>query len=85
MASRYKSNELPKDNIYLRTALPFGKDSILLVSLLHGLFVLHHDTLSPASHTPELKNIATTKYFCCMFIICRPHCFLYQPGRLYHH
>lgn len=53
-----KSGELPKDNIYLRTALPFGKDSILLVSLLHGLFVLHHDTLT-AFTSPDIKNIAT--------------------------
>jgi ligand-binding sensor domain-containing protein/DNA-binding CsgD family transcriptional regulator len=49
--------QLPKDNIYLRSALSIGRDSILLVSLVHGLFILHNDTLS-SFDTPDLKNIA---------------------------
>ncbi len=54
---RIKKGSLPTDNLYLRTGLPFGKDSILLVSLVHGLFVLHNDTLSTFT-TPDLKNIS---------------------------
>lgn len=49
---------LPQDNVMIRTALSFGKDSILLVSLMHGLFVLHHDTLS-SFETPDIKNAAS--------------------------
>jgi DNA-binding CsgD family transcriptional regulator len=52
-----KSDNLPKDNILFRTALPFGKDSVLIISLLHGLFILHNDSLS-LFKTPDLQNIA---------------------------
>ena len=48
---------LPKDNLLLRSAVPLGNDSILLVSLTHGLFILHHDTLS-SFITPDIGNIA---------------------------
>lgn len=52
-----KVGQLPNDNIYLRTALPFGKDSVLIVSLLHGLFILHHDTLTTFT-TPDIHRVA---------------------------
>jgi DNA-binding CsgD family transcriptional regulator/cbb3-type cytochrome oxidase subunit 3 len=51
-----KNGALPKENLFLRSALPLGGDSILLVSLTHGLFILHNDTLS-TFNTPDLNNI----------------------------
>lgn len=54
---KIKYGRFPKQIMFLRTALPIGKDSILLVTLVDGLFVLHQDTLSPLI-TPDLKNIA---------------------------
>ena len=54
---KIKCGQLLKNNIYLRTALPIGNDSILLVSLVHGLFIIHHDSLS-SFITPDLQNIA---------------------------
>lgn len=56
--ARIKQGELPKNNFLLRTALPAGRDSILLVSLMHGLFIVHHDTLS-VFETSDIKNIAS--------------------------
>lgn len=55
---RIRYGQLPKDNFMLRTGLPFGKDSTLLVSLMHGLFILHHDTVS-VFETPAIKAIAS--------------------------
>lgn len=55
---RINTGQLPKGNVLLRTALPLGEDSILLVSLAHGLFILHHDTLSSFA-TQDIKNVAT--------------------------
>jgi ligand-binding sensor domain-containing protein/DNA-binding CsgD family transcriptional regulator len=54
---RISVGHLPKDNFMLRTALPIGKDSILLVSLMNGLFILHHDTLS-IFETHDILDIA---------------------------
>lgn len=53
-----KSAQFPKNNLLLRTALPIGKDSTLLVTLMNGLFILHRDTLS-AFETPDIKDIAS--------------------------
>ncbi len=55
--SKIKSGQLPKDNFLLRAALPMNKDSILLVSLMHGLYILHGDTVS-AFETPDIKKAA---------------------------
>ncbi len=54
---KIKTGQLPKDNLLLRTALPFGRDSVLLVSLAHGLFILHGDTIVPFE-TADIKNAA---------------------------
>ena len=55
---KIKVGKLPTDNLLLRSALALTKDSTLLVSLQHGLFVLHGDTVS-AFTTPDLKDIAS--------------------------
>ncbi|HEX2629642.1 MAG TPA: triple tyrosine motif-containing protein [Chitinophagaceae bacterium] len=55
---RVNTGALPKDNIMIRSILPFGKDSMLVVSLMHGLFIIHHDTLS-SFETPDIKSIAS--------------------------
>ncbi|HEX6192503.1 MAG TPA: triple tyrosine motif-containing protein [Chitinophagaceae bacterium] len=55
---RSKSGQLPKDNFQLRTVLSIGNDSVLLVSLMHGLFILHNDTLTPFV-TEAIKEIAS--------------------------
>jgi ligand-binding sensor domain-containing protein/DNA-binding CsgD family transcriptional regulator len=55
---KIKAGKLPTDNLLLRSALPLTKDSTLLVSLMHGLFILHGDTVS-AFTTPDLKEIAS--------------------------
>lgn len=52
-----RNGKLPADNFLLRTVLPLAKDSTLLVSLMHGLYVLHGDTVTPFS-TPDIKEIA---------------------------
>jgi len=52
-----KNGELPKENLFLRAAVTLGKDSVLLVTLTHGLFILYHDTLS-VFNTPDINNIA---------------------------
>jgi ligand-binding sensor domain-containing protein/DNA-binding CsgD family transcriptional regulator len=54
---RISTGHFPRENFMLRTALPLGKDSTLLVSLMHGLFLLHRDTLS-VFETPDTRNIA---------------------------
>ena len=54
---RIKKSALPPTNVFLRTALPIGRDSILLVTLVNGLFILHHDTVT-AFDTPDLRGIA---------------------------
>lgn len=54
---RIKQGRLPATNFLLRTALPLGKDSVLLVSLLHGLYLLTGDTVRPYL-TPDLARIA---------------------------
>ncbi len=56
--SKIKAGKLPTDNLLIRTALHLTKDSTLLVSLMHGLFILHGDTVS-AFTTPDIKNIAS--------------------------
>ncbi len=55
---KIRVGKLPTDNLLLRSALPLTKDSTLLVSLMHGLFILHGDTVS-AFTTPDIKNIAS--------------------------
>ena len=55
---KIKAGKLPTDNLLLRSALPLTKDSTLLVSLMHGLFILHGDTIS-AFTSPHLKEIAS--------------------------
>ncbi len=55
---KIRSGKLPTDNYLLRTALPVGKDSVLLVSLMHGLHILHHDTVS-IFETPAIKEAAS--------------------------
>lgn len=55
---KIKAGKLPTDNLLIRTALPLTNDSTLLVSLMHGLFILHGDTVS-AFTTPDIKNIAS--------------------------
>lgn len=54
---RISKQQLPAGNFMLRTMLPLGKDSTMLVSLMHGLFILHRDTLS-AFVTRDLQQIA---------------------------
>jgi ligand-binding sensor domain-containing protein/DNA-binding CsgD family transcriptional regulator len=55
---KIKTGTLPTDNLLIRAALPLTKDSTLLVSLMHGLFILHGDTVT-AFRTPDLQNIAS--------------------------
>lgn len=55
--SKRKEAQLPIPNILIRTALPLGADSILLVTLQHGLFILHHDSLTPFI-TGEIQDIS---------------------------
>ena len=43
-------------NLMIRTILPFGKDSALVVSLMHGLFILHHDSVY-SFKTPDIESI----------------------------
>ncbi|HEX7844337.1 MAG TPA: two-component regulator propeller domain-containing protein, partial [Chitinophagaceae bacterium] len=54
---KIKAGQLPTDNLLIRAALPLAKDSTLLVSLMHGLFILHGDTVS-AFVTPDIKTAA---------------------------
>ncbi|WP_164972733.1 triple tyrosine motif-containing protein [Lacibacter luteus] len=55
---KIKTGKLPTDNLLLRSALSLTKDSTLLVSLMHGLFILHGDTVS-AFTTPDIKEVAS--------------------------
>src|SRR6185295_14461859 len=55
--TKIKKDQFPK-GILLRTALPIGQDSILLVSLANGLFIIHRDSLSSFT-TPDIKDIAS--------------------------
>lgn len=55
--TRIENKQLPAENLFIRTALPLSKDSILLVTLMHGLFVLHGDTITTFD-TPDIRSIA---------------------------
>src|SRR5436190_7704654 len=46
------------DRMMIRTILPMGRDSVLIVSLMNGLFLLHRDTCT-AFVTPDITAIAT--------------------------
>lgn len=50
------SSRLPV-NVMIRSALAIGKDSILLVSLVNGLYILHNGEIKPFV-TPDLERIA---------------------------
>ena len=52
-----RTGSFPQGNLFLRTAIPAGQDSVLLVTLTHGLYILHHDTLS-SFITPDIAAIA---------------------------
>lgn len=52
-----KSGAFPNINPFLRSAVALGSDSVLLVTLTDGLFILHHDTLTPFV-TPDISHIA---------------------------
>lgn len=52
----YRSGTVPA-GIQFRATVNLGNDSILLVSLLHGLYILRHDTIRPFS-TPDLQSLA---------------------------
>jgi ligand-binding sensor domain-containing protein/DNA-binding CsgD family transcriptional regulator len=54
---RIRSGQLPKENLMIRAGLSLNPDSILLVSLMHGLFIVHGDSIS-AFETPDIRNIA---------------------------
>ena len=64
---RIDKEQLPKDNFLLRTILPVGKDSVLLVSLMHGLFILRNDSITPFA-TGAIKEIATKNISSATFI-----------------
>ncbi len=53
---RVKQGALPAD-IQIRAALDIGQDSVLLASMLHGLYILHQDVVTPFE-TPDIKTIA---------------------------
>ncbi len=55
---RIKAGKLPTNNLLIRSALSLSKDSTLLVSLMNGLFILYHDTLT-AFETPDIKIAAS--------------------------
>jgi len=63
---RIKTGQLPHDNFLLRTILTIGRDSALLVSLQHGLFLLKHDTIAPyrsaAIENAASKNISAAAF-----------------------
>jgi ligand-binding sensor domain-containing protein len=52
----YRAGRLPRD-INFRTVLDLGNDSLLLVSLLHGFYLLRHDTITPF-RSPYLSSVA---------------------------
>jgi DNA-binding CsgD family transcriptional regulator len=54
---RVKVGNWPGKNLLIKSALQLGQDSILFASLANGLFILHHDTLSPFI-TPAITSIA---------------------------
>ena len=55
---KIKVGALPKAGFLLRTALPLNNDSILLVSLMHGLYILHGDTVM-SFETPDIRQAAS--------------------------
>jgi ligand-binding sensor domain-containing protein/DNA-binding CsgD family transcriptional regulator len=55
--AKRKAAQLPAGNILIRSALPVGKDKTLLVTLMHGLFILHQDSIS-SFNTPDIKDVA---------------------------
>jgi DNA-binding CsgD family transcriptional regulator len=59
---RIKYGALPKENVMIRSAVSIGQDSVLLVSLMHGLYMLHHDTLT-RFETPIIKEAASKNIF----------------------
>lgn len=59
--SRVPFSSFPK-GIHLRNTIDFGKDSMLLASTAHGLYVLHGDSLSHFE-TPDVKEIAGKNIF----------------------
>ncbi|MFT3824342.1 MAG: triple tyrosine motif-containing protein [Chitinophagaceae bacterium] len=54
--ARIKTGALPQD-LQIRSVLNFGPDSLLLLSMSHGLFMLHGDTVS-VFETPDIKALA---------------------------
>jgi DNA-binding CsgD family transcriptional regulator len=52
---------LPQD-ILIRRPVIIGRDSTLLPSLVHGLFILHHDTIT-RFETPSIAAIASKNIF----------------------
>ncbi|MGV3765131.1 MAG: ligand-binding sensor domain-containing protein [Chitinophagaceae bacterium] len=48
--------------IQFKNAIDFGKDSTLLTSISHGLFIIHNDSLY-RFETPDIKNIAAMNIF----------------------
>jgi hypothetical protein len=56
VATKNKIKDFPGTNLMIRTILPFGKDSALIVSLMHGLFILHHDSVY-SFKTPDIESI----------------------------
>lgn len=54
---RVKAGTVLPAGFLLRTILPLSKDSALFVSLMHGLYIMHHDTLSEF-RTPDIAAIA---------------------------
>lgn len=52
---------LPR-GMMVRATLPVGKDSLLIASLMHGLYMLHKDTVT-RFETPDLKAIAANNIY----------------------
>ncbi|MEO8406391.1 MAG: triple tyrosine motif-containing protein, partial [Chitinophagaceae bacterium] len=58
---RISNGKLPL-NVVVKSVLDIGNDSLLLATLLNGLFILHHDSLS-AFVTPDITAIAEKNIF----------------------
>lgn len=57
----YRAGSLPQ-GINFKTVLELGNDSLLLVSLTHGFFLLRHDTIK-AFQSPYLNTIANQNIY----------------------
>jgi ligand-binding sensor domain-containing protein/DNA-binding CsgD family transcriptional regulator len=58
---RLKEGSFPA-GIMVRSTTPIGKDSVLITSLLHGLFIMHGDKLTPFE-TPDIKAISAKNIY----------------------